>query len=138
MTKIKLELLTDGDMVLMFEEGTRGGVSTAIIRCAKANNKYMKNYNSEEESKFIVDLDANNQYGWAMSEPLPVRGFKWMTKPQLENWREYPCILEVDLEYLESLHDLHNEYPLVPQNILLNGVTNSKLVKLKTILITWN
>ena len=73
-TNIKLELLTDYDMLLMVEEGVRGGICHSIHRHARANNKYMKNYNKNEESSYIQYLDANNLYGWAMSQKLPVNG----------------------------------------------------------------
>ena len=75
-TNIKLELLTDYDMLLMVEEGIRGEICHSIHRYAKANNKYMKNYNNNEESLYIQYLDANNLYGWAMSKKLPGNGFK--------------------------------------------------------------
>ena len=75
-TNVKLELLTDYDMLLMVEEGIRGGICHSIHRYAKANNKYMTNYNNNEESSYIQYLDANNRYGWAMSKKLPVNGFK--------------------------------------------------------------
>jgi len=75
-TNEKLELLNDVDMLLIFEKGIRGGVSMIPKRYAKANNKYIKDFNLEEESKFIQYLDANNHYGWAMSQPLPVSNFK--------------------------------------------------------------
>jgi len=82
----------------------------------------MKDFNSEEKSKFIQYFDANNLYGWAMSQPLPVSGFKWMEEKDLDNWKEFPCILEVDLEYPKKLHDLHNDYPLAPERITVNRV----------------
>jgi len=82
----------------------------------------MKDFNLEEESKFIQYVDANNLYGWTMSRPLPVSNFKWMTESHLENWREFPCILEVYLEYLKELNDLHKDYPLAPERIVVNKV----------------
>ena len=75
-TNIELELLRDYDMLLMVEEGIRGGICHSIHRYA--NNKYMKNYNNNEESSCIQYLDANNFYGWKMSKKLPVNGFKWI------------------------------------------------------------
>ena len=83
-TNIELELLTDCDMLLMVEEGISGGICHSIHRYAKANNKYTKDYNNNEESSYIQYLDANNLYGWGMSKKLPVNGFKWtdITKRQ--------------------------------------------------------
>ena len=75
---IGVELLTDYDMLLMIEEGIRGGICHAVHRYAKANNKYMKNYDKSKESSYIQYLDANNVYGAAMSEKLPINGFKWV------------------------------------------------------------
>ena len=77
-TDLKLELLTNVDMLLMVEKGIRGGICHAILRYAKANNKYIKDYNKDEAESFLGYLDANNLYGWAMSEPLPVDGFDWI------------------------------------------------------------
>ena len=77
-TNVKLELLTDYDMLLMIEEGIRGGICHSIHRCAKANNKYMKNYDKNKEPSYIQYLDTNNLYGWQMSQKLPVNGFKWV------------------------------------------------------------
>ena len=62
-TKVKLELLIDIDMLLMVEKGIRGGISQAIHRHAKANNKYMKNYNKDTMSSYLMYLDAKNLYG---------------------------------------------------------------------------
>ena len=81
MTNVKIELLTDIDMVLMFEKGLRGGISQAIHRYATANNKYMPNYDSQQLSLFSMYLDANNLYGWAMCKKLPLNGFLWPKNP---------------------------------------------------------
>ena len=77
-TSVKLELLTDYDMLLVVEEGIRGRICHAIHRHAKANNKYMKSYDKNEESSYIQYLKANNLYSWAMSQELPLNGFKWL------------------------------------------------------------
>ena len=76
-TNVKLELLTDY-MLLMVEEGIRGGICHSIHSYAKTNNKYMKNYDKNKESSYIPYLDANNLYGLAMSQKLPVNDFKWI------------------------------------------------------------
>ena len=105
-------------MLMMFEEGIRGGVSMISNRYGKANNKYMgNNFDSSKPFKYIQYLDPNNLYGWAMSKPLPTHGFERMNVNELENWENYSCILEVDLEYPKSLHDLHSDYPLAPEQI---------------------
>ena len=126
MTGVNLELLSDIDKLLMIEKGIRGGISIISNRYGKANNKYMKDFNKKEPSKYLMYLDANNLYGWAMSQKLPVHSFKWMTDKEINNlfkvqvvqfWERTPCILEVDLEYPEDLHDLHNDYPLCPERV---------------------
>ena len=126
MTKINLELLSDVDKLLMIEKGIRGGISIISNRYGKANNKYMKDFNKKEASKYLMYLDANNLYGAAMSEKLPVHSFNWLTDREIKNlfkvqvvqfWERTPCILEVDLEYPEELHDLHNDYPLCPERV---------------------
>ena len=127
MTNVELELLSDIDMLLMIEKGIRGGVSMISNRYGKANNKYMgKSFNEKEPSKYIQYLDANNLYGWAMSKPLPTHGFEWMKVDELETWELHSCILEVDLEYPKNLHDLHNDCPLAPEQIMVNKT--SKLI----------
>ena len=130
-TGIDLELLSDPDMLLMFEKGIRGGISIISNRYGEANNKYMgQGFNKNKPSKYLMYLDANNLYGCAMSEKLPTHGFKWLTGGEMEkiyenrhNLDKMPCILEVDLEYPENLHDLHNYYPLCPERVKCkNGV----------------
>ena len=133
MTNINLELLSDEDMFLMFEEGIRGGISIISNRYGKANNKYMrKGFNKNKPSKYVMYVDANNLYWGAMSEKLPTHGFKWLSGGEMKKlfnnqvlqvWEKTPCILEVDLEYPENLHDLHNDYPFCPERVKCkNGV----------------
>ena len=125
MTDIKLELMTDIDMFQFIEKGMRGGTSYIANRYGKANNRYMKTYDEKAPSKYIMYLDANNLYGWAMSQYLPNGGFKWMTEKQinkidLAKYKEDSnegLILEVDLEYPKELHDLHNDYPLAAEKV---------------------
>ena len=122
-TKIQLELLSDPDILLMIESSIRGGIATISHRHAKANNEYMgTEFDPAAESKFILYLDANNLYGWAMSQQLPTSGFKWMTDDELDDWKHLSCFLEVDLEYPEQLHNLHNDYPLAPERIKIGNV----------------
>ena len=120
-TKVELELLSDIDMVNMVEEGIRGGVSMISTRYGEANNKYMENYDKSKPSKYIQYLDANNLYGWAMSQKMPTHGFKWMKDTEIKDWKKHSCILEVDLEYPKELHNLHNDYPLAPERLTVNG-----------------
>ena len=126
MTNVQLELLNDVNMLLMFEKGIRGGISIISNRYGEANNKYMKGFNKNKLSKFLMYLDANNLYGCAMSEKLPTHGFKWLTSGEMEKlfknqvvqvWEKTPCILEVDLEYPKELHKSHNDYPLCPERV---------------------
>ena len=105
----------------------RGGISYIAHRHAEANNQYMKNYDPHKESSYIMYLDANNLYSWAMSRPLPYRNFKWLqNKPKtISEWLQYintkkygiGKIYEVDLEYPDELHHLHNDYPCAAEKI---------------------
>ena len=87
-TGVKLELITDYDMLLMIEKGIRGGICQTTHRYAKANNKYMKNYAKNNESSYIKYLGANNLYGWVMSQKLPINGFKWVKQRKLSKFNE--------------------------------------------------
>ena len=112
MTGINLELTTDVEMHQFIERGIRGGISIITHRYAKANNPYMKFYNPEDDTTYIMYLDANNLYGWAMVQPLPYGGFRWVESKFYDNKVEgIGYIYEVDLQYPEELHDLHNDYP---------------------------
>ena len=124
-TGVELELLTDYDMLLMVEEGIRGGTCHSIHRYAKAKNKYLKNYNNNEESSYIQYLDGNNLYGWAMSKKLPVNGFKWLDSDKInekfiKNYNEdnnKGYILEVDVKCPKRLHKLHSDLPFLPERM---------------------
>ena len=128
-TGVELELLTDVDMLLMVEKAIRGGICDTIHRYAKANNKYMKNYDKNEESLFLEYLDANNLYGWAMSEPLPVNSFDWIedlykidedfTKNHDKD-SDKGYILEVDVKYPKKLHNLHSDLPFLPERMKID------------------
>ena len=116
MTKIKLQLITDPDMKMFSEKGTKDETSYISNRYSKADNKYLKSYDSKQESKQIIYLDANNLYGCAMSRFLSTSGFKWIDPKKFDlnkytNYSSKGCVSEVDLEYLKELHELHNDYP---------------------------
>ena len=128
-TGVKLELLTDPDMLLMVEQGIRGEICYAIHRYAKGNNKYMKDYNKDKEEPFLQYEDANNLYGWAMIQPLPVDGFDWVEDLSkidehfIKNYGEDSdkgYILEVDAEYLKNLHDLHSDLPFLLERMKID------------------
>ena len=129
MTNIKLELMTDIDMFQFIEKGMHGGVSYIANRYGNVNNKYMKEYNEKVPSKYIMYLDANNLYGWAMSQHLPTGNFKWMTDKEISkiDLGKYKAdgkkglILEVDLEYPQELHDTHNDYPVAPEKVKVSN-----------------
>ena len=136
-TNVELELLTDYDMLLMVEEGIRGGICHSIHRYAKANNKYMKNYNNNEESSYIQYLDTNNLYGWAMSKKLPVNRFKWIDNNEtaepvineyfIKNYDENNdkgYIFEVDVKYPKRLHELHSDLPFLSERMEVNKCKN--------------
>ncbi|XP_057310023.1 uncharacterized protein LOC130648021 [Hydractinia symbiolongicarpus] len=130
-TEIKLDLLHDMDMFM--EKGIRGGLTQAVHRHAKVNNKYMGvRYKTTEETSYLQYLDANNLYGWAMIQKLPTGKFKWVDDPNkfttkltsmlAEENGEKGYILEVDVRYPKELHDTHNDLPFMPERMEINGV----------------
>ena len=85
---------TTHDMLLFIKKGIRGGISMISNRYAKANNRYMgKKFDKSKPSSYIMYHNANNLYGWAVSQKLPTDGFKWMSNKDIEDWRNIPCIL---------------------------------------------
>ena len=132
MTKIKLELLTDNNMLLLFEEGIRGGICMSYIHnFAKANNKYMKNYDSTKESTYLMYADANNLYEYAMSKRLAIDNFKWETNLSIftadfvNNYDEESDIgylFVVDDTYPKNLYKEHSDLPFLPDRAKINKV----------------
>ena len=121
----ELQLLHDYNMLMMFEKGIRGGITHISKRYVEANNKYMKDYNSEKPSKVIQYLDTTNLFGCAMAQRLPTHGFKWLKDLSVESTKKilnkkkktnHGYIFEVDLDYPEKLWESHNDYPLAPEN----------------------
>ena len=137
MTNIELELMIDVDMFQFIEKGMCGGGYYIANRHGKANNNYMKEYNEKAPSKYIMYLDANNLYGWAMSQYLPKGNFRWMTdkeisKIDLAKYKENGkkgLILEVDLEYPRELHSLRNDYPVTPEKLKVSSGILSEYCK---------
>ena len=125
LTNIKLELMTYVDMFQFIEKDMHGGVSSITNRYGKANNKYMKEYDEKAPSKYIMYLDANNLYGWAMIQCLPKGNFKWMSEREIKkiDLGKYSAdskrglIPEVDLEENKNLHELHNDYPFTSEKV---------------------
>lgn len=123
MTDIHLELFTDPDMHLFIERGLRGGISMISQRYAKANNPYIEDHNHSQPNNYLIYLDANNLYGWSMSQALPTHGFSWLSREEIDSFdvehisenSEEGYILSVDLDYPTKLHDLHSDYPLAPE-----------------------
>ena len=116
-------------MLLMVEEEIRGGICHSIHRYPKANSKYRKNYNKKIESSYIQYLDANNLYGWAMFQKLPVNNFKWVedtskiNEDLIKNYYENSkkgYVLEVDVKYPKKLHNLHSDLPSLPKRIKID------------------
>ena len=131
-TGVKLELLTNIDMLLMFEKGIRGSITQAVHRYARVNNKYMGDqYNSDEESSYLKYLDANNLYGLVTIQELPTHGFKWISNIEkftatyigmLVKNNKHGYLLEVNVDYPQELHEKHNELPFLPKNWKINKV----------------
>ena len=123
----RIRKMSDIDKYLFIEKGTRGGVSYIAKWYAKANNKYMNNYDPEKPSTFIIYLDKNNLYGWSMSEYLPYEKFEWLKNIDefnvitINEKSDIGYILEVDLEYPKKFHELHNYYPLAPEKLAVSS-----------------
>ena len=127
MTIIELEKISDIDKHLFIEKGLRGGISRIAKKYAKANNKYLNDYDPKKPSTFISCLDMNNLYGWAMSEYLPYSSFEWLKNidkfdvMSINDKSPIGYFLEVDLEYPDELHELHNDFPLAPEKVTVSS-----------------
>ena len=135
-TRIRLELLLDPDMLLMFERAIRGGITQSINRWAKAINPHMgSEFDPNEKTNYLQYLDANNLDGWAMSQPLSTGRFFWVDiKPdkisKLAKRKSKRYLLEVDICYPKELHDCHNDLPFMCERMKIkwSRETNSQLV----------
>ena len=115
----------------MVEKGIRGGMCHSVYQYAKANNKCMKDYDKNKESSYLQYWDANNLYNWAMLQKLPVNNFEWIKDTSqfiedfIKNFNEENdegYFLEVDAQYLEKLHELHKDLPLLPERMKIEKV----------------
>lgn len=135
-TKVELQLITDPDMFNMIERSKRGGVSFIAHRHAKANNPYIAGYDPKKRKTYLMYLDANNLYGWAMCKPLPVDGFKFAKVMTVEELMAIDVdgktgyFIECDLEYPTSLHLSHSLLPLAPENVKVRNDELSDYQKL--------
>ncbi|XP_060848479.1 uncharacterized protein LOC132927929 [Rhopalosiphum padi] len=132
-TSVKLELLTDYDMLLCIEKGIRGGLVQASMRYAKANNHKVPDYDETKPKSWLVYQDCNNLYGWAMAECMPYGGFKWVEAKldglnDLDHNSPIGRMYEVDVTYPAELHDQHNDLPFLPQNGIPDGSKVKKLM----------
>ena len=132
MTGKTLELLTDENMLLVFEKGIRGGICEAITRYKKANIKYMKNYDKTKTSSYLMYVDANNLFGYAMSKNLPTGNFQWIentlifTEDYIKNHDENSdtgYLLAVDLTYPKDLYEKHKYLPFLPEKLKVDNST---------------
>ena len=130
-TRVKVELLTDYDMLLMMESGIRGGICQSIHRYAETNNKYMKNHNKNVPSTYLMYLSTNNSYGWAMCKKLSVSNFRWSedlnkyTEDFIKNYDEnsdYGSVLNVDIDYPKNVWGLHKDLPFLPERRKLGNL----------------
>ena len=130
-TKVKLDLLTDINMLLMLKKVIWGEICHSIYRYAEANNKYMKINYKNKESSYLQYWDVNNLYGWAISQKLPVNNFEWIKDTSqfnedfIKNHNEETDEVyfhEVDFQYLEKLHELHNDLTFLPERVKIEKV----------------
>jgi len=131
-TQCRLQILKDIDTILFLEHGIRGGISQCSKRYTKANNKYMSNYDNTKSDIYLLYLDKNNLYGWAMSQYLPIDEFEWVDSnidiTMIDDDSDVGYILEVDIDYPENLHLLHKDLPFCPETCCPPKAKLSKLL----------
>ena len=139
-TDIKLEKISDIDKYLFIEKALRGGISYIAKRYAKANNKYLNDYDPKRLSTLISYIDMNNLCGWAMSEYLPYGRMKWLKNidkfdiMSINDKSSIGYFLEVDLEYPDELRELRNDSPLAPEKFLLFLVISCQIIVQKLLI----
>lgn len=141
-TKVEIELFTDIDKLLFVERGLRGGISQCSNRYSKANNQYMgTDFDVNKPVQYLMYFDVNNLYGWAMTQPLPISDYIWIN---IENFKDiekfhkyvtslsdtapFGYLFEVDIEYPQNLHNLHNDYPFCCEHLKMGNSNETKLV----------
>ena len=139
-TDVNIELASDPAFFPFYDEGIRGGICTISKRYARANNPYMKHlFDPSKPTTYIIYLDANNLYGWAMSQPLPIGGYTWLTPAAFSNidWlkqnvdQDYGYVIECDLDYPAHLHESHNDYPLAAERLFVHySVLSGKQIEI--------
>ena len=134
-TGVKFKKISDIDKYLFIKKGLQGGISYIAKRYTKANNKYMNDYDHKKPSTITSYLDMNNLYGWAMSEYLPYEGFEWLKNVDkfdvmsISEKGPIGYFLEIDFEYSDELHKLHNDYTLAPEKLAVSSNVLSKYCK---------
>ena len=128
MTQCNLQLLDDPEMFRMIDNNLRGGICMITKRYARANNPRLRAfYDPSKPTSHIMYWDANNLYGWAMSQDLPYDGFRWLKETEYADieWTtvqedgQYGYIVECDLDYPTELHKVHSDYPLAPEKVAI-------------------
>ena len=143
-----IPLITDPEMYRMIQPNIRGGICHASVRYARANNKFMGSlYDPTKPTSFIMEVDANNLYGWAMSQAMPDSDFEWLSDAECREMehrlinvverneifghnRGY--IFEVDMDYPQELHERDDDYPMAPELITIEAqITGEKQHELR-------
>ncbi|KAJ4450849.1 hypothetical protein ANN_02280 [Periplaneta americana] len=136
LTGVELQLITDMTMLLLFEQGIRGGICQCVTRHAVANDPKSGNFDNSKSPSAIYYVDANNLYGFAMSQKLPYGGFEWLSDEEIHHFdlqainddSEIGYILEVDLEYPNHLFEKHRDLPFCAEFAKPPGGKHKKLL----------